>query len=129
MKFMVLTSAAFTLGQIWIGAQNWYQRGSADHSADRSIDDVAVGSAIGVTYPDEHDAVCWSVDDEQLCAQSGCTSLVRRDHATSRHHCPCQRAFRLQWGADRRAPRRPLARIVLDMRGRDLAIGVEERTT
>ena len=26
MKFMVLTSAAFTIGQLWIGAQNWWRK-------------------------------------------------------------------------------------------------------
>ena len=26
MKFLVLTSAAFTLGQVWIGVQNWYRK-------------------------------------------------------------------------------------------------------
>src|SRR4029434_9150253 len=26
MKFMVLTSAAFTVGQVWIGVQNWYRQ-------------------------------------------------------------------------------------------------------
>jgi hypothetical protein len=26
MKFMVLTSFAFTVGQFWIGAQNWLRR-------------------------------------------------------------------------------------------------------
>ena len=28
LKFMVLTSAAFTAGQLWIAAENWYRRQS-----------------------------------------------------------------------------------------------------
>src|SRR5215218_4282349 len=28
MKFLVMTSAAFTLGQVWIGVQNWYRKRS-----------------------------------------------------------------------------------------------------
>src|SRR5215208_1730028 len=57
MKFMVLTSAAFTLGQLWIGAQNWYRSRSGHPAILRiaSLDDVAVGAAIGFTYPDEHE--------------------------------------------------------------------------
>src|SRR4026209_1567357 len=57
MKFMVLTSAAFTLGQLWIGAQNWYRRRSGQPAMQRiaSVDDIAVGAAIGFTYPDEHE--------------------------------------------------------------------------
>src|SRR5512134_3142034 len=49
MKFMVLTSAAFTIGQLWIGAQNWYRlrRGQPPVQRVASVDDVAVGAAIG----------------------------------------------------------------------------------
>src|SRR5262245_36208105 len=55
MKFMVLTSAALTVGQLWIGVQNWYRRRSGQLPVQRivSVDDIAVGAAIGFTYPDE----------------------------------------------------------------------------
>ena len=57
MKFLVLTSAAFTLGQVWIGFQNWYRRTSGQPPMQRvaSLDDLAVGAAIVFSYPDEHD--------------------------------------------------------------------------
>src|SRR5262249_1173151 len=56
MKFMVLISAAFTLGQLWIGAQNWYRKRSGQPAIQRiaSVDDLAVGAAIGFSYPNEH---------------------------------------------------------------------------
>src|SRR4029078_1704417 len=53
MKFMVLTSAAFTISQFLIAAQNWYRRRTDRPVARRlaSLDDIAVGTAIGFTYP------------------------------------------------------------------------------
>ena len=63
MKFMVLTSAAFTLGQIWIGAQNWYRKRTGQPIIQRiaSIDDVAVGRPLGSRIPTSTNAVCWFV--------------------------------------------------------------------
>ena len=57
MKFMVLTSAAFTLGQAWIALQNWYRESRGDAPIQRiaSFDDLAVGAAVGFRYPDEHE--------------------------------------------------------------------------
>src|SRR4029453_5055602 len=57
MKFLVLTSAAFTRGQVWIGAQNWYRKRSGQPALQRvaSLDDLAVGAAVVFTYPDEHE--------------------------------------------------------------------------
>ena len=57
MKFMVLTSAAFTVGQLWIGAQNWWRKQSGAPLIQRiaSIDEVAVGAATVFNYPGEHD--------------------------------------------------------------------------
>src|SRR5215217_2368098 len=42
LKFMVLTSAAFTVGQAWIGVQNWYRRRGGGPGVQRigSVDDV-----------------------------------------------------------------------------------------
>ena len=51
LKFMVLTSAAFTVGQLWIGAQNWYRRHSGQPPVQRivSVDEIAVGGTVGFT--------------------------------------------------------------------------------
>ena len=55
MKFLVLTSASLTLGQVWIGVQSWYRRRRGRPPIQRiaSVDDLAVGAAIGFTYPRE----------------------------------------------------------------------------
>src|SRR5262245_47090736 len=57
MKFLVLTSAAFTLGQLWIGVQNWYRNRDGQPPIQRiaSVDDVGVGGAVAFTYPDENE--------------------------------------------------------------------------
>src|SRR4051795_3209489 len=57
MKFLVLTSAAFTLGQVWIGVQNWYRKRRGQPGVQRvaSQDDLAVGAAMTFTYPDAHE--------------------------------------------------------------------------
>src|SRR5690349_17811744 len=57
MKFMVLTSVAFTVGQLWIAAQNWWRRrrGQPEMMAIASAADVAVGETRLFSYPTEHD--------------------------------------------------------------------------
>src|SRR6185437_5907302 len=57
MKFMVLTSLAFTVGQFWIAAQNWLRRrrGALPIVAVASIADVPVGGTLLFSYPTEHD--------------------------------------------------------------------------
>jgi hypothetical protein len=57
MKFMVLTSAAFTIGQLWVGVQNWYRRRNGQWPLQRiaSVDEIAVGASVGFSYPDEHE--------------------------------------------------------------------------
>ena len=46
-KFMVLTSVAFTIGQVWIGAQNWWRRRRSDPPLARiaALSELAVGSS------------------------------------------------------------------------------------
>jgi Rieske Fe-S protein len=138
MKFMVLTSAAFTLGQFWIGAQNWYRRRSGRPSMQRiaSLDDIAVGAAIGFTYPDEHNpcllvrvTTSEFVAFGQKCTHLSCAVIPRLDEGS--FYCPCHEGrFDLRTGSPTAGPpRRPLTRIVLEMRGRDIyAVAVEERT-
>ena len=43
MKFLVLTSAAFALGQFWIAVQNWYRKRAGQPAMQRiaSVDDLA----------------------------------------------------------------------------------------
>ena len=139
LKFMVLTSAAFTIGQVWIAVQNWYRHRAGSPPIQRiaSIDDVAVGGALGFAYPDEHEpcllvrlSASEFVAFGQKCTHLSCAVIPRPEESS--FYCPCHEGrFDLRTGAPIAGlPRRPLTRVVLEMRGRDIyAVGVEERTT
>jgi Rieske Fe-S protein len=138
MKFLVLTSAAFTLGQLWIGVQNWYRRRAGMLPMQRiaAIDEVAVGSALGFTYPAEHDpcvlvrlAESEFVAFGQKCTHLSCAVVPRLEESS--FYCPCHEGrFDLRSGVPTAGPpRRPLTRVLLERRGRDIyAVGIEERT-
>jgi Rieske Fe-S protein len=137
-KFMVLTSAAFVIGQLWIGAQNWYRRRSGQPPMQRiaSMDDIPVGAAIGFTYPNQQEpcllvrlTTSEFVAFSQKCTHLSCAVVPRP--AEGSFYCPCHEGrFDLRSGAPIAGPpRRPLTRVILEMRGRDIyAVGVEERT-
>jgi len=138
MKFMVLTSAAFTLGQLWIGAHSWYRRRQGRPPILRiaSVDEVAVGAAIGFTYPDA-DQPCLLVRlsttefvaFSQTCTHLSCAVVPRPAEAS--FYCPCHEGrFDLRTGVPTAGPpRRPLTRIVLEVRGRNIyAVAAEQRT-
>ena len=139
MKFMVLTSAAFTLGQLWIAAQNWYRKRSGQPGIQRiaSADDLAVGAALGFTYPNEHERCLLVrltgtefVAFGQECTHLSCAVIPRP--AEGSFYCPCHEGrFDIRTGVPTAGPpRRPLTRIVLEMRGREIyAVDVEERNT
>jgi hypothetical protein len=57
MKFMVLTSLAFTVGQFWIALQNWLRRrrGRPELMRLASLDQLPVGSTHVFAYPNQHD--------------------------------------------------------------------------
>ena len=139
MKFMVLTSAAFTLGQLWIAAQNWYRKRSGRPGIQRiaAVSDLDVGHAIGFTYPNPHERcllVRLTTTDfvafGQECTHLSCAVIPRP--AEGAFYCPCHEGrFDIRTGVPTAGPpRRPLTRIVLEMRERDIyAVDVEERTT
>ena len=138
MKFMVLTSAAFTLGQLWIGVQNWWRRRTGEGPIHRitSVDALGVGGAVVFTYPDEREpcllvrvTTSEFVAFSQKCTHLSCAVIPRPGEGS--FYCPCHEGrFDLRTGAPTAGPpRRPLTRIVLDIRGGDIyAVGVEERT-
>jgi len=139
MKFMVLTSGAFALGQLWIGLQNWWRKHSGALPIARvaSVHDLAVGGALVFAYPAVHDpcllvrlSEAEFVAFSQKCTHLSCAVIPRP--AERVFFCPCHEGrFDLRTGAPVAGPpRRPLPRIVLDVRGREIyAIGVEDRTT
>src|SRR5689334_5731569 len=56
-KFLVLTSAAFTAGQFWIGLQNFFRkrRGEPAMLQIARMGELAVGGAKTFAYPEAHD--------------------------------------------------------------------------
>jgi nitrite reductase/ring-hydroxylating ferredoxin subunit len=139
MKFMVLTSAAFVVGQFWIAGQNSWRRrrGELEMVRITSLDGIAIGAARTFTYPTEHDPciLVRPADNvlfaySQKCTHLSCAVIPRVDEGIIR--CPCHEGvFDLASGRPIAGPpRRPLTRILLRMQGDDVyAVGVEERTT
>jgi Rieske Fe-S protein len=139
LKFMVLTSAALAIGQLWIGVQNWYRhrRGQPPVLRIASVDDVAVGAAIEFRYPDPNQpcllvrvTMSQFVAFSQTCTHLSCAVVPRPQEGS--FYCPCHEGrFDLRTGVPTAGPpRRPLTRVLLEMRGRDIyAVGIEERTT
>jgi len=139
MKFLVLTSGALAVGQLWIAAQNWFrrQRGQPPRQRIATVDDLAVGAALSFTYPGPHDpcllvrlTAAEFVAFNQKCTHLSCAVIPRP--AERSFFCPCHEGrFDLRSGVPTAGPpSRPLTRIVLDIGGRDVyAVGVEERTT
>jgi nitrite reductase/ring-hydroxylating ferredoxin subunit len=138
MKFMVLTSLAFTVGQFWIAGQNWWRRrrGEPEIAAVAALADVPVGAAVTFTYPTAHDPCILIrptgdvlVAYAQKCTHLSCAVLPRVAEGVIR--CPCHEGvFELGSGRPTAGPpRRPLSRIALEVRGNHVyATGVEERT-
>ncbi|HET9359599.1 MAG TPA: Rieske 2Fe-2S domain-containing protein [Vicinamibacterales bacterium] len=134
-KFMVLTSFALFAGQMWIAAKSWWQgrQGAAPGMRIGSLDDIPVGGTLVFRYP-EADDVCVLVrlDERQLvaysqeCTHLSCPVIPRPERGVL--HCPCHDGvFDLRSGrAIAGPPSRPLPRILLDVRRRDIyATGVE----
>jgi Rieske Fe-S protein len=138
MKFMVLTSLAFTVGQFWIGAQNWWRRrrGQPEIRRVASMDQLPIGGVLTFAYPGaQDDCVLVRTADNALlaygqqCTHLSCAVRPRVDQGVM--HCPCHEGyFDLRTGRPIAGPpRRPLPLVRLEVRGREIyATGVEERT-
>jgi Rieske Fe-S protein len=137
-KFLVLTSLAFAVGQLWIGAQNWWRRRSGRPEVMRvaSLAGLPVGSVSTFTYPTPTDpcVLIRPQSDVLLAYGQKCTHLscaVIPDVGAGVIRCPCHEGrFDLSTGRPTAGPpRRPLTRVLLQVRGDDIyATGVEERT-
>ena len=139
MKFMVLTSLAFTVGQFWIAAESWW-RSTPDTASNgtrlASINDIAIGTALTVAYPTEHDPCILVRTGErtfvaysQKCTHLSCAVIPQIPDGVIR--CPCHDGlFDLATGRPLAGPpRRPLSRVTIELRGNEIfATGVEART-
>lgn len=137
-KFLGLTSLAFVAGQVWIGVQNVIRRRAGRPPIQRiaPLADVPVGAAVGFHYPGAHDD-CLLIRPEgdvlvayaQACTHLSCAVVPRVEDKCL--HCPCHEGyFDLASGRPIAGPpRRPLTRIVLEVRqGEIYATGIERRT-
>src|SRR5512132_3335313 len=138
-KFVVLTSAALTVGQFWIVLKKALGRGPAALAAEpiATVNELSVGGAKTFTYP--------AGSTPRLLVRTGATTFVAYDQqcthlqcpvvpAVEQHrlHCPCHDGwFDLETGRPVAGPpQRALPRIPLVVRdGVVYATGVEESTT
>src|SRR5262245_50258939 len=138
MKFMVLTSLAFAVGQLWIGVQNWLRRRRGEAALMRlaAVDEMPKGTTRMFRYPSANDpcmlvrlADGTFVAYSQKCTHLSCAVLPRVDLGIVR--CPCHEGiFDLASGRPIAGPpRRPLSLVRLELRGGQIfAAGVTERT-
>jgi Rieske Fe-S protein len=137
-KFLVLTSFAFVVGQLWIGVQNFYRRrrGRPEIRRVASLSSIPVGATIIFHYPSADDpCILVRLTEDQIvaysqkCTHLSCAVVPRIKEGT--FFCPCHDGlFDLKTGAALAGPPpRPLPRIVLEIRGQDIyAAGIEWRT-
>ena len=137
-KFMVLTSAAFAVGQLWIGMQNIWRRhrGTPPIRRIASMSSLPVGGSLVFQYPGPHDdcllirtAPGQLLAYSQKCTHLSCAVVCKVEEGVIR--CPCHEGlFDLHTGRKLAGPPpRPLPRVTLDVRGDDVyATGVEWRT-
>lgn len=136
-KFLVLTSFAFVVGQVWIAFQNMLRkrRGQPPIRMIAQADAIPIGGAVTFAYPEKHDdcILVRTAEDRFVAFSQKCTHLscaVTPQPEKNRFYCPCHHGFfDLATGVPTAGPpRRPLPRIKLQIRdGIIYAVGVEVR--
>jgi Rieske Fe-S protein len=137
-KYVVLTSAAFAAGQLWILAKSLLRRSepAPQPRAVASVDELPVGGAKTFSYPEG--------STPRLLVRTGATTFVAYDQQCThlmcpivpavdegKLHCPCHNGwFDLTTGDPVAGPpTRRLARVRVEVRGDSVfATGVEEAT-
>ena len=137
-KFLVLTSAAFTFGQLWIVWENWRRerRGEMPVRQVATLSQIPIGGSLVFHYPNQ-DEPCLLMRPTQstlLAYSQKCTHLscaVIPEMEKNRIACPCHHGY---FGLDdgrvlAGPPQRPLPRVQLQVRGAAIyATGMELRT-
>lgn len=137
-KFLVLISAAFTVGQGWIVWENWKrdQRGRLPRVKIATLDDIPIGSSLVFFYPQEKEP-CLLLRPEkdrflaygQKCTHLSCPVIPEMEKKTL--VCPCHNGhFSMEDGRVLAGPPpRPLPRVKLEIDGNDIyAVDMELRT-
>ena len=138
-KFLVLTSAAMFVGQIWIVVKSWFSR-KPSAPPEQTIalkDEISVGEVKLFTYPtpEDHCIMVRTSQETYVAYSQKCTHLscaVYYSQKSNRLECPCHNGvFAVEDGRMLAGPpTRPLPQILLDRRGNRLvAIGVREGLT
>lgn len=139
-KFIVLTSLAFTTGQFWLLGKALFSRQerTLPEMPLAGIGDLPVGGSVIFNYPEgDHTprllirtGNASYVAYDQQCTHLLCPVFPRVEEGTL--HCPCHNGlFDLETGRPIAGPpRRPLARVTLEIRdGVVYATGLEPRTS
>ncbi len=135
-KFIVLTSGAFAVGQLWIATRSLFGgrgRPPAAGTAIAAVDELPIGGAKTFEYPEgSSPRLLVRIDErrfvayDQQCTHLLCPVVPKVD--SGRLHCPCHDGwFDLATGQVLAGPpQRPLARVVLEVRdGTVYATGIE----
>ncbi len=134
--FIVLTSLAFAVGQIWILIQNYLLKkvGKQPLLSIIEKDKLNVGETIIFRYPNEYSPrILVRLDEntfvayDQQCTHLTCPVMPRIE--TGRLHCPCHEgSFDIRTGEPLSGPpRRALQRVKLEIRDKTIfAVGIEE---
>ncbi|MBZ0309280.1 MAG: Rieske (2Fe-2S) protein [Anaerolineae bacterium] len=137
-KFLMLTSAAFTTGQFWLLAQSALRsEEKLEEKAIARVEDIAVGQSVLFEYPDgSPERLLVRVEEDVFVAyEQQCTHLLCPvvPHIEERElFCPCHHGvFDMMTGRPLQGPpQRPLAKVVLEVREDVIyATGIEERTS
>jgi len=138
-KYVVLTSGAFAVGQLWIVLKSLFGRLPLPQGARAvaAVDELEVGGAKTFTYPEDSTPRLFVktgpgafVAYDQLCTHLQCPVVPAFDQG--KLHCPCHNGwFDLQSGDPIAGPpRRRLPRILLEVRDKTVyATGVEESSS
>ena len=133
-KFLVLTSGAFTAGQFTIAAQATFGESQA-HEAKliASLDQLPAGGSIVFEYPAQHD-ICVLVrrtETDLLAYSQKCTHLSCAVYYSAEHNrleCPCHEGyFSVETGRVLQGPPpRPLPRVHVVEQGNEIvATGID----
>ncbi len=138
-KFVVLTSGAFAVGQLWILARALFRRvrPAPEPQPIAAVEELPVGGAKTFAYPE--------AETTRLLVRTGPKSFVAYDQRCThlqcpvvpavergKLHCPCHNGwFDLHTGEPAGGPpQRRLPRVDLEIRGEQVfAVGVEEGST